>query len=267
MTSTSMKRATAATCLTALALAGAGCDQLLAAAGQNGSPELAPEAQIGALELRHSPPLEDLGAYYCPQVIDDPFVALGCTVALGPAPPKSSLVFEFGVVLNIHNPNDIPVPALDVLLALTLFNDVDSEALGAICISLCGTDDPTCDGTPRPGACEDNGDGVRSIEDFVNRLPGLIADIASGQAAAELRKGTIAAGGDVSLDLAFILGIDQALTVFEKAAVRFVQGYLDGGDPALDIPVRADGTVYFRLPVLGRIGVDYGPLTAVWHVL
>lgn len=251
--------------LALLALGAGACDQLLQAAGQ--SPELAPEAKLGALELRDSPALEDLGAYYCPQVITDPIARLGCTLALGPPPRKSSLVFEFGVVLNIHNPNDIPVPALDVLLALTLFDDADSSALGAICISLCGTDDPTCDGTPRPGACLDNGDGVRSIEDFVNRLPGLIADIASGQAAAELRKGTIAAGGDVSLDLAFVLGIDEALNVFQKAAVRFVQSYLDGGDARLDIPVRADGTVYFRLPVLGRIGVDYGPLRTIWHVL
>jgi len=260
---------------TALALASAlalpalgGCDQLLQHLDDNSTAAVAPEVEVGALELREEPSLEQLGAYYCPKVLDDPLVALGCNVALGSPPPKSQLVFEFGVVVNVHNPNDIPVPALDVLLALTLFDgDADAQALGAICVSLCGTDDPECDGTPRPGACLAEGDDVRSIEDFVSRIPELIADIASGQAAEELQKSTILAGGDVSIDLAFVLGIDQALVVFEKTALSYVEDYIAGRDPTLSVPVRADGTVYFRIPVLGRIGVDFGPFRSTWQIL
>lgn len=255
--------------LAALTAVGAlsSCDEFLQRFPAGGTPELAPEVDVGALQLRHGPALDDLAAYYCPQVIGDPLVALGCRVALGPPPPKAALFFEFGVVINLHNPNDIPVPALDVLLALTLFDDAQAEALGAICVSLCGTDDPTCDGRPRPGACEPQGDDVRSIEDFIARIPGLIADIASGQAEEELRKSTIAAGGDVSLDLAFILGIDQALVVFEKTALTYVESLLSGGSATLSVPTRVDGTVYFRLPVLGRIGVDFGPFRSTWEIL
>jgi len=245
-----------------------GCDQFLQSLPGDTTPELKPDVQVGALELRDEPSLGQLGAYYCPKVIDDAFVALGCSVALGSPPPKSQLVFEFGVVVNIHNPNDIPVPALDVLLALTLFDqDADAQALGAICVSLCGTDDLGCDGTPRPGACEAQGDDVRSIEDFIARIPDLIGKIASGQAAQELAKSTIAAGGDVSIDLAFDLGVDQALTVFEKTALAYVQALLNGRNATLTVPVRADGTVYFRLPVLGRIGVDFGPFRTSWQIL
>jgi len=252
--------------LTALALGG--CDQLLEQLQNGQDPsELAPTVEVGALELRSEPSLEQLGAYYCPKVINDPLVSLGCAVTLGSPPPKSTLVFEFGIVVNIHNPNDIPVPALDVLLALTLFDDVNAEALGAICVSLCGTDDPSCDGQPRPGACEDQGDDIRSIDDFVARIPGLIADLASGQAAEELQKSTIAAGGDVSLDLGFVLGVDQALTVFEKTALTYVENLLAGRSASLTVPVRADGTVYFRLPVLGRLGVDFGPFRSTWEIL
>ncbi|TNF26974.1 MAG: hypothetical protein EP329_20295 [Deltaproteobacteria bacterium] len=247
-----------------------GCDQLLQALDDNSTlgAELAPEVEVGALELRHEPSLGQLGAYYCPKVIDDALVALGCSVALGSPPPKSQLVFEFGVVVNIHNPNDIPVPAADVLLALTLFDqDPDAQALGAICVSLCGTDDPSCDGTPRPGACEAQGDDVRSIDDFVARIPDLIADFATGQAQEELQKSTILAGGDVSIDLAFDLGIDAALDVFEKTALEYVEALLKGNNASLSVPVRADGTVYFRLPVLGRIGVDFGPYRSTWQIL
>ncbi len=249
-----------------LAFGLASCDQLLNQLGGPGS-ELPPEVRVGTLQLRHGPSLGQLAAYYCPRVIDDPLVSIGCAVALGSPPPRSQLAFEFGITLNISNPNDFPVPTADVLLALSLFNDSQAEALGAICVSLCGTDNPDCDGTPRPGACQVQQDDILTIEDFVMAIPGLIADIASGRALEELNNSTVLAGGDISLDLAFVLGIDQALTVFEKTAVAYVEDELAGRNGSLSIPVTAHGTVFFRLPVLGRIGVGYGPFGTVWNVL
>ncbi len=257
----------AAMALSAQLMGAEGCEAFVEQLGQTQAGELLPEVEAGGLALRHGPGLEELGAFYCPQVIDDALVALGCAVALGPPPAKSSLVFEFGVVVNIHNPNDIPVPALDVLLALVLFDGADAESLGAICVSLCGTDDPSCDGTPRPGACEPQGDDIRSLDDFIGRIPGLVAALATGQALDELRKSTIAAGGDVSLDLSFALGIDQALSVFEKTALTYVEDQLAGRSTSLTVPVSTEGTVYFQLPLLGRIGVDFGPLSSSWRVL
>lgn len=241
-----------------------GCDQLL---GQLQDPELAPEVEVGTLQLRHSPSIGMLAAYYCPKISSDPVVQVTCRVALGPPPVKSQLAFEFGIVLNLHNPNDIPVPTADVLLGLTLFEGGQAEALGAICISLCGTDNPNCDGTPRPGACQARQDDIFTIEDFIAAIPGLIHDIATGQAAEELSNSTILAGGTISLDLAFVLGIDQALSVMQKTAKAYVETELDGGDGSLDIPVAAEGTVFFDLPVLGRLGVGYGPFQTMWRVL
>lgn len=250
----------------ALALAStASCDLLLN--DGTGKSELAPEVDVGALELRHGPGIGELAAYYCPRVIDDPLVSVGCAVALGPPPPRTQLVFEFGIVINIHNPNDFPVPTADVLLGLTLFEGRDAESLGAICVSLCGTDNPNCDGTPRPGACQLRQDDILTVEDFVLSIPGLIHDIASGEAAEELKNSTILAGGDISLNLAFIMGIDQALSVFEKTALAYVEAELDGRDGSLSVPVSASGTVFFDLPVLGRLGVGYGPFATTWNIL
>ncbi|MFO0746131.1 MAG: hypothetical protein U1F43_10715 [Myxococcota bacterium] len=242
----------------------ASCDQLLS---QLNNPETAPDVNVGSLELRHGPSIGNLAAYYCPKISSDPIVQVSCRVALGNPPPKSSLSFEFGIVLNLHNPNDVPIPTADVLLALNLFDGGDAEALGAICISMCGTDNPNCDGTPRPGACQARQGDIFTIEDFVSAIPGLIADIASGRAAEELSHSTILAGGDLSLDLAFILGVDQALNVFQKTARAYVDAELNGGNGSLDIPVSAEGTVFFDLPVLGRLGVGYGPFQTTWHVL
>lgn len=260
-----MKRILLPSLVVALALAAAGCDELLSAL-PGGAAELAPDVSVGALELRHSPALDDLGAYYCPRVIDDFILSQACTIAFGPPPPKSALAFEFGVVINMLNPNDIPVPALDVLVGLTLFEGRDAESLGAICVSLCGQDDPTCDGTAREGACQATAGDISSVGDFIGQIPRLISDLASGQAAADLQNSTILAGGAISTDLQFVLGLDQALGVFEKTALPWVQSQATGGSASLSVPVATEGTVFFRLPVLGKLGVDFGPFKSAWQV-
>lgn len=245
-------------------LAVTNCDQLMSTLPNEETP---PTVQVGALGLQDSPPLETLAAYYCPRISSETAVQIACRVGFGNPPPKASLVFVFGVTLNIHNPNDIPVPTADVLVGLTLFDGADAEALGAICISLCGQDNPNCDGTPRPGACQARQGDIFTIEDFIDAIPGLIHDIATGQAAEELRESTILAGGDIQLDLQFILGIDQALSVVQTAAEKYIDAELDGREGRLDIPVSVEGAVFFDLPVLGRLGVDYGPFQTTWNVI
>ena len=34
----------------------------------------------------------------------------------------------------------------------------------------------------------------------------------------------------------------------------------------MSVPVSAEGSVYFNLPVVGRLGVAYGPLTSTWQI-
>ncbi len=228
--------------------------------------DLTPEVEASALQLRHGPTLNELAAYYCPRLSGDPLTRAACSLTLGPAPHRSHMAFEFGITIRVANPNEVPIPALDILLALTLFDAHEAEALGAICLSLCGADDPECDGTPKPGACVSTQDDIRTIDDFIARLPGLIEDIASGKAEEELRKSTIAAGGDIVLDLAFVMGIDQALGVFEKTAWAYVEDLLAGRDASLVVPVSAEGSVFVQVPALGRVGVNYGPLKTTWNI-
>ncbi|MFO0577707.1 MAG: hypothetical protein U1A78_27185 [Polyangia bacterium] len=242
----------------------ASCD-LLGSLG-DGSTATPPGVQASALQLQRRPTITQLAAYYCPVVITDSVARLGCSLIIGPPPPQNDLRFEFGIQIDIHNPNDVPVPALDVLLALKLFEAQSAEALGAICISLCGASDPTCDGRPRPGACESTQKDIRTLDDFTNQIPSLISDVLSGRALEELRKSTVAAGGDVRLNLAFALGVDQALRVFQRVALQFVNDLLSGRSPTLVVPVSAEGSVFFNLPVVGRLGVAYGPLQSSWKI-
>lgn len=241
-----------------------GCELVNEFLAQDG--QMPPTVEASQLQLRRRPTVMQLAAYYCPQVIDDLVLRASCYIVLGAPPPQSALVFEFGVSINIKNPNNVPVPALDVLLALTLFQGQSAEAVGAVCLSMCGAQDPSCTGQPKPGACESTQSDIRKLDDFQARIPGLISDVVSGKALDELRKSTIPPAGDVRLDLGFQLGLDQALRVFQKTAVTYVQDLLAGRAAALSVPVTATGTVFFSLPVLGRFGVGYGPLTSTWNI-
>lgn len=246
-----------------LLLCTASCE-LLDSLAQN--VENPPTVQASALQLTKRPSLTQLAAYYCPTVITDSTLRLLCTVTLGAPPPTSQLTFNFGIHLLITNPNNVPVPALDVLLALRLFEGQQAEALGAICLSMCGSADPTCTGQPKPGACSSSQTDIRTLNDFQARIPQLITDLVTGKAEQELRKSTIAAAGNVNLDLAFVLGLDQALAVFQKVAVNFVTDLLSGKNPTLAVPVEAEGSVFFELKPVGRFGVGYGPLRTTWNI-
>lgn len=268
------KRALLGAVVLGAALGSSGCalvNQVLGGVGQGGGVggvnALPPTVNAQPLRLTRTPTLRDLGAYYCPQVITDPIARLGCTVAVGAPPQRDSLVFEFATLVTVKNPNNIPVPALDILLALRLFQGQEAESLGSICLSMCGSNDPYCSGSPKPGACTSNQNTIRTVNDFVSAIPGLIAGIASGAVQNELRKSTIAAGGDVQLNLAFQLGIDQALRVFQKVIQRYVQDQLQRRNTALEVPVSGEGTVFVQLPGIGRLGVGFGPLQTMWRIL
>ncbi len=257
----------------ALVLTQPGCEVLNAVvaaseqAGMQAPALVAPTVTTTGPTLRQRPGLQSLGAYYCPKMLGNQIGTIGCTLALGAAPPKSSLRFDFALGVGIANPNNVPVPALDVLVALTLYpDDANATALGATCISLCTADNPGCTGAPRLDACTVTAGTVKTVEDFVGALPKLIDGIASGKALQELEKSSIPAGGDVQLDLVFSLGLDPALTVLQRTAMTWLELYVQGKELAVDVPVRVEGSVFFDVPGLGRIAVDWGPLAGTWRL-
>ena len=222
-------------------------------------PLLSPTIETTSPQLRRAPSLAQLAAYYCPRVIHDPFVRMGCAAALGPAPSPEQLAFEFGLTLTAKNPNHVPVPALDVLVGLTLFPGQDAEALGAICVTLGAQ-------AAGPDACTATNRDVRTWDGLAARVPGLIAGLASGQALDQLQQSSIVASGDLRVDFAFTIGVEPALRVIEKVARRFVEDAMTGRGGALDLPVSLAGTLFVQLPAVGRVGVGFGPIATTWRL-
>ncbi len=244
-----------------------GCETLMQGLGTSTSSERSPTVTAGQLSLRRAPSLKSLAAWYCPRVVTDQVLRLGCLAAFGTTPRNDQLVFEFGLPLRIRNPNNFPVPSADVLVALTLFEGQSAQGIGATCMSFCAANDPRCTGVPQPGACEARNGDILTMRDFVSAIPRLVSDVLTGRAAEALRQGTLAAGGDVTLDLSYQLGVDQALSLLQRTARGWVESQLRNRSGDLVIPVSARGTVFFRLPVLGRVGVGYGPVKSAWRVL
>ena len=226
---------------------------------------VAPSITAETPRLVGMPTLRQLAAYYCPTLIANPILRLSCAVTLGPPPPPQALALTFAMPIIAKNPNNIPIPMLDILVATTLFPGQQAESLGAVCVSMCGANEPTCTGEPRPGGCA-GGNAIRGIEDFAARIPNLIAGIATGAAQEELRRSTIVAGGDLRVTLSLVLGIEQALRVIEKVIQRTVEQALQNQAVTLDIPLSASGTVFVNLPAVGRMGVAWGPLTTTWQI-
>jgi hypothetical protein len=63
------------------------------------------------------------------------------------------------------------------------------------------------------------------------------------------------------------LGVEQALGLIQRSARGWVETQLRNRSGELRIPVSARGTLFVHLPVLGRVGVGYGPVRSAWRVL
>ncbi len=281
--------------LSAVALAAAlplaGCE-LLEGEGIGGvEPPDPPSAELRTVALLERPSNTQLGAWYCHDFADGNFLAeTGCEVAFGRRPNKPDLKFVFEISFDLGNPNGFPIPMVEILLALNVFEGVDQAALGAICVSFC---DPAngadCD-LAREDACQPPDKTVRGVEDFLPTVDDLIRiandavtgelfedenlsfrvipaagvdQCAEGQAGDEL---TGECPGRAEAFVRFELGIDAMLGILEVVAQDSVDEVLEGDAPAFDIPYSALGTLFFNVPVLGRHAIEFGPHTGVWSL-
>ena len=99
-----------------------GCDFLLPGDGEPGFGNLfkAPKVELQQAALTEYPGVSELGAWYCPELIGGGG-AIACDLLLGPAPYEEDMQFLFQVGIEVENPNSYPLPAVELLVSLTLF--------------------------------------------------------------------------------------------------------------------------------------------------
>jgi hypothetical protein len=72
--------------------------------------------------------------------------------------------------------------------------------------------------------------------------------------------------GSAEAHVRFELGIDPLLSILGTVAQRSADSLVAGERPDLDIPYRAEGTLFFDVPVLGRFALGFGPLASRWSL-
>ncbi len=131
-----------------------------------------PSASLRTVALTESPTTGNLAAYFCADFAAGNVLGVGaCQAFFGAAPAKVDLKFGFELVFDMANPNSFPVPLVELLLGLKVFEGRDAAELGAVCVSFC---DPQAEDCGAGLGCRDPGKTVRDIEDFVPTIDDLI---------------------------------------------------------------------------------------------
>lgn len=251
-----------------------GCELLNVAATQLEGPELGyrvPELQLSEATLVAYPSGQDIAAFYCEDIV--PFPAnLGCA-ALGPIPSERQMQFHFELQYLVDNPNPtVSIPTTEILASIRLFEGTESAELGAVCVALCNEGDLSCTGQPGENSCVSDRSDTISVEDIQDRLIGLLelsVDAAINGELDNVSQRVIPAGTEnFEIRVRFSLGADAMEDILGTVLRRLVVEPIDllAGDLQIDIPFTVSGSLWFEVPIIGRVALGYGPFTDVWSV-
>lgn len=228
-----------------------------------------PVITSGPVALVQHPGVATLSRYYCPLLLDEPFVEVACAGLVGPVPPMSDLIFRFELPLFVENPNDFDLPAVELLTALNLFPGEDRRQLAAICVSFCEVGDLECL-DKGPGTCSSDEPEINTIEDLasaaLNYISVYIASRVAGQVPPELRVRMIPAHAKAEVLVTFDLHPQPLLEALEIAFADHLEEIFDDEDVAIVIPYDIDGAIWFVVENFGRFGINFGPIEGEWEL-
>ena len=247
-----------------------GCDFLLPGDGDPGFGKLfqPPQVELQQAALTDYPGVSELGAWYCPDLVGAGG-AIACDLLLGPAPYEEDMQFLFQVGIDVANPNSYPLPAVELLVSLTLFPDVADQTLGAICLGFCDENDLDCTPEPLEGQCTSDEPELVTIEDFGAAALELVFAVVTeggGGIPPELRIRTIPAGESGTMYVALGVSLTTMLDLLEVVFYDHWADYVDTGDLSVVIPYRVEGTLWFVVEGFGKIPISFGPLDGEWII-
>ncbi len=245
--------------------------ELLSSAGGVAAIPVAPTLALDESALVAAPTAREIAAWYCPQIHGDPITRALCQSTIGPVPPQHRMQFHFELRYLIDNPNEIPIPTTEILAALEVFKGREIMELGAVCAVLCNEGDTACTGAPGENSCKADGNEITSFEDVLTKsLPNLLVltlDAAINGDLDNLAKRLIPAGAkNFEVRVRFSLGVDAMLEILGKTVDQLVDDALSNRPLELEIPYSVRGTIWFDVPIIGRVALGYGAFEDVWRV-
>jgi hypothetical protein len=209
------------------------------------------------------PSVQQLGSWACQETLGD----LPCgLIPYYQTPIEAQLQFQFSVTFQISNPNRVPVPTTELLVALHLWPQLQlpNSHLAGICTTLC---EPGTEGCPIPlgEACVDRFDDVQDLATFlaaaIKGAIRLIMEAVNGQpVGGQWEAWTIQPSETVDLTFTFSIGIKPMLElIYAMISSDVLIDILKDGTGTIEIPYAFAGKLWFQVPYLGRIAIGLGP--------
>lgn len=218
-----------------------------------------PEVSVHAVALISAPGNIALAKYFCPSVAN----SLLCRV-FGSAPAAVDLKFVFDVDLEVQNPNDIPLPAVEAMVGFTAYPDAPNAAnVGAVCVALC-PEGEVC-GPPPEAGCQ--GGGLRTMDDYAMASVGFLANVAMGNTSvSDLKVRTIPPKGMTHVKIRLELDPIAMLSLMKNVSSDSMASVKKGKQPSFAVPYMLEGTVWVDIQSFGRIAASFGPHNDAWKL-
>ncbi|HEY0712473.1 MAG TPA: hypothetical protein VGF45_07355 [Polyangia bacterium] len=234
-----------------------------------------PKVTFLGADLVRAPSQLDLSAYYCPRVVPGSGSALGvaadfvCTRLFGKAPPAEQMQVGFDLRFDVANPNKIPLPLSEILTALTVFPGQSQQNLGAVCLSLCDPNDPSCIGGASNRGCEKAPGDVKSLADFPQAALNVLVAQGIGAAGGQpvgFKLPKVVANANLPVTARLALTPQALLPAMEELARRSINALKAGKPAAFEIPYKMEGTIFASGGSLGRVAAGFGPVESTWPI-
>ncbi|MEM6957905.1 MAG: hypothetical protein AAF645_19570 [Myxococcota bacterium] len=258
--------------LTLLAFAGAGvldagCALVpLEGVGQGRAPDpLPPRVSVAEVNIGALPTERQIAQYVCMRRVPAPANQLVCR-AFGRPLQENDLRFAFDVELEFENPNSIPLPVVQALVAFSAFPGTAEQNLGALCLSFC--ENPSSCPQDAESACRSDDPQIRDAETFAAAAANFLVRAAIGEASLEdLRIQTVEPGATARLVMRLELQPFQMLQLIERVFTDALSGLEQGRIPEIAIPYSIEGSAWVRVENFGRFAVNFGPAEGTWDLI
>jgi len=222
----------------------------------------APRVSVAEVRLTDAPTDQALASFYCQRHVPALASQLVCR-AFGPLRTERDLRFAFDVELEVQNPNTVPLPVVQALVAFTAYPNENSQELGAVCASFC--EDPSSCAQDAAGACESDAPQIRDLSSFAGASVGFLRRVATGESSLEdLRIRTVAPGETTRVVVRLELDSNQVLGLIERAGEDAIDQVRQGQQPRFAIPYRIEGSAWVEVEGFGRFAAGFGPYERTW---
>lgn len=224
-----------------------------------------PDVSVAGVTVAEMPTSNALAAYLCGRYVPSPMNRVVCR-AFGPEVSADDMRFAFDLEVDVANPNDIPMPVVQALVAFTAYPErTDAQNLGALCVSFC--EDPANCAQDAADACQSDDPEIRDLESFAGAAANFLQRAATGQAGLEdLRVKTVDPGGSARVVVRLQLQPIQILELLREAGGSIMDEIRNGQTPTFAIQYSVEGSAWVSIQNLGRIAVDFGPVAGEWQM-